>query len=63
MASGIDFVNDYLNSELYSHIKYKEVSNNGMVQEMLKNVLESDEELEFLKGENRFMSIINSLSK
>jgi len=49
MASGIDFVNDYLNSELYSHIKYKEVSNNGMVQEMLKNVLESDEELEFLK--------------
>ena len=63
MASGIDFVSDYTNSELYSHIKMKESSNTGMVQEMLKSVLESDEELDFIKDEKRFKSIIKMLSK
>jgi len=62
MASGVDSICDYMNSELYSHIKNKEYSNTGIVQEMLKSSLESDEELAFLKGELRFKSIIKSLS-
>ncbi|SEW13664.1 helix-turn-helix domain-containing protein [[Clostridium] fimetarium] len=63
MASGIDSICDYMKSELYSHIKFKESSDSGMVQEMFKRGIESDKELEFLKGEVRFKSIMKSLSK
>ena len=63
MVSGIDFACDYIKSELYSHIKFNESSNTGFFQEMLKSALENDEEIEFLKDEKRFKSIIKLLSK
>jgi len=61
MVSGIDSVYDYTKSELYAHIHFKENSDNGIMKDMIKRGLESDEGLEFLKDDVAFKNIIKVL--
>lgn len=61
MVSGIDSVYDHTKSDLYAHIQFKENSDNGLMKDMIKRGLESDEDLEFLKEEVAFKNIIKVL--
>jgi len=50
-------------SDLYKHMKIKVSSNMDEVKKMIKRGLESDEEVDFLREEPRFKSIIKLLSR
>lgn len=50
-----------VSSDLYKHIKMKEPSNMDVVKDTIKRGLERDEEVDFLREEPRFKSIIELL--
>nr|WP_313133896.1 helix-turn-helix transcriptional regulator [Anaerocolumna sp.] len=57
----IDSIEKAARSDLYKHMKMKVSSNMGEVKKMIKRGLESDEEVDFLREEPRFKSIIGLL--
>lgn len=61
MVWEIDSVEKAARSDLYKHMKMKESSNMDAVKKMIKRGLESDEEVDFLREEPRFKSIIELL--
>jgi len=61
MASGIDTVSDFIKSDLYSHMKFKETSNLN-IRAMIKKGLESDKKLDFIKNDPRFKAVLKSLN-
>jgi putative transcriptional regulator len=61
MISGMDHLYDYSKSELYTHMKFNEKADSGLMKDMIKKGLESDESLEFLKGDLAFQKLINKL--
>jgi hypothetical protein len=61
LVRGIDSVEKAAGSDLYKHMKMKELSNMAGVKKMIKRGLESDEEVGFLREEPRFKSIIELL--
>lgn len=58
LIRAIDSVEKTVKSDLYKHMKMKVSSNLDAVRMMIKRGLESDEELEFLREEPRFKSMI-----
>ncbi|ROR23940.1 putative transcriptional regulator [Mobilisporobacter senegalensis] len=62
MISGVNTMSGFTESDLYSHMKFHKSSDLEMVRIMLKKALESDKELDFLKDEPRFKSIVRALS-
>lgn len=63
MAEAIVEFNSVKNSHLYRHMKFKEDSGFQTMKSILKNGLENDKELEFIRDEPEFLQIINKLSK
>lgn len=62
MVSGIDHLQDYSKSELYTHMKFNKNNDSGIIKEMLKKSLESDESLDFIRNELEFQKILKKLS-
>lgn len=61
MIDGINSSNSIKKSKLYQHMKFTE-NGLGTMKDMIKRSLESDEELNFLRGNNQFKRIINKLT-
>lgn len=62
LVRAIDSFEKATRSDLYKHMKMKESYNMDAVKKMIKRGLESDEDLEFLREEPRFKSIIELLN-
>jgi putative transcriptional regulator len=62
LVYGIETVNDFSKSELYSHMKFNETFNFEAIKAMIKRGLEKDEKADFIREEPRFKMILKSLS-
>ncbi|MDF2878306.1 MAG: transcriptional regulator family [Clostridia bacterium] len=62
MVARIDTTSDFTKSDLYSHMKFKEVSDLQIISNMIKKGLESDKGLDFLREEPRFKAMLNAKS-
>ena len=58
-ADNIDSITDFRNSSLYAHMKFSAGGGEGVVQ-LLKQGLENDESLDFVRDDERFRRIIKS---
>lgn len=59
-ADNIDSITDFRNSSLYAHMKFSAGGGEGVVQ-LLKQGLENDESLDFVRDDERFGRIIKKL--
>lgn len=55
-------IDSFKKADLYRHMKFTETSDKSMVKTMLKKALENDEEMEFLREDERFQELIKRLS-
>ena len=61
MAEHIDDIAAFQNSWLYSHMEFKEMTNLKELKQMIKNSLESDQDLNFLRNEQGYQRILRKL--
>ncbi len=61
MLEGIDTFENFNDSELYSHIKFNDLSNPDMSRKMLRDALNKTDELEFIRNEPAAKSLFKRL--
>ena len=60
--ASIETIDSFKKADLYRHMQFAETSDRSMVKAMLRKALENDEEIEFLRGDERFRKLIKRLS-
>ena len=60
--ASIETIDSFKKADLYRHMQFAETSDRSMVKAMLRKALENDEEIEFLRGDERFQKLIKRLS-
>ena len=60
--ASIETIDSFKKADLYRHMQFAETSDRSMVKAMLRKALENDEEIGFLRGDERFQKLIKRLS-
>ncbi len=60
--ASIETIDSFKKSDLYRHMQFAETSDRSMVKAMLRKALENDEEIGFLREDERFQKLIKRLS-
>lgn len=60
--ASIETIDSFKKADLYRHMQFAETSDRSMVKAMLRKALENDEEIGFLREDERFQKLIKRLS-
>lgn len=60
--ASIETIDSFKKADLYRHMQFAETSDRTMVKAMLRKALENDEEIGFLREDERFQKLIKRLS-
>lgn len=63
LIKGIEIIDEYQDSKLYSHVKFDKNTDINSVTKMLRDSLEKDIEFDFMKNEPDAKKLFNMLGK